>query len=775
MAEAKDMGGVIVGAALPFLDAPEKASGSAVYLDDLSLPGMLVGRVLRSEHAHARILSVDAEAARKVPGVPVVLTGADLPESARMLPHRRAAPLICRDRVRYMGDAVALVAAESVEAAEEAVRRIKVKYKPLPVLEDPQEAMKKGAFKLWPEGNLLNSAKIRNGDVEAGFRSADIVIENVYRTPAVDHLYIEVESACASPLPGGGFQIWACTQQPFAMRQNAARILGVKGESAIRFVQTLPGGGFGGKNEASVDVCLRAVVLARAAGRPVKLVYSREESMIASTKRHAAYIRSRTGATKNGRLVAAEVEVWLDRGAYASSGGDNPPAFKRATYHALGPYQVPNVKVDVFCAHTNHPYGGQMRGPGVPQVNFACEQQMDEIARALKIDPIEIRRINGLRIGSRTGWNQHLPESVGMLETLTRVEEASSWIKARNGASRAADGRLRGFGVASCLYGTGNAYSPAEARVFLTAEGKIQVAAGVVDFGQGSKTVLCQIAAETMNVPFEEFRMDAVDTAVDPFGGTSSSSRVTMQGGKAVYNASLRARQEILRLAGRLLEVDPEDLELRKGVVHSKSHEETKVTLAEVADEFVSDEPKMIGAADAIPPPAKTDKETGLGEPYEVYGFGTQAAEVLVDPETGEIEVAGVWAAHDVGKAINPMGVVQQIEGGVYMGIGFGVMEEIVQEGGRMRNPDMHGYLIPTVEDVPSRIESIIVEDPYSNGPYGAKGVGEQVTAPTAAAIANAVYDAVGVRFRELPMTPDRVALAIAKARRGGRSRGGGR
>jgi CO/xanthine dehydrogenase Mo-binding subunit len=562
-------------------------------------------------------------------------------------------------------------------------------------------------------------------------------------------------------------QVWCSTQQPFLMRSNVARVLGLRAESDVRFIQTLPGGGFGGKNEASLDVTLRAALLARATGRPVKLVYSREESLIASAKRHSSIIHYRTGATKEGRLVASEVEVYLDKGAYAASGGDNPPAFKRATYHSCGPYDVPNAKVDVYCVHTNNPYGGQMRGPGCPQVHFAGEQQMDQLARVLGLDPIEFRRINGLKEGSRTAWNQRLDESVGLLETLEKAEAASGWKTRSGGSRRAADGRLRGFGVASCLYGTGNAYSAAEAYIFLTSEGKIRIAAGVVDFGQGSKTVLSQIASEVLDIPYGEFVMGVVDTAIDPFGGTSSSSRVTMQGGKAVYNAAIKAREELLRLGGRLLEVDPEDLELSGGVVRSKGHPGTKVTLAEMAAAFVTDELKQIGVADHIPPAAATDKETGLGQPYEVYGFGTQIAEVLVDPGTGEIEVVGVWAAHDVGKAISPMGVAQQIEGGVYMGLGFCLMEEIVQKDGRMFNPDMHGYLIPTSEDIPDALEPIIVEEPYSRGPFGAKGVGEMVTVPTAAAIANAVHDAIGIRFPELPLTPDRVAMAVARAKKG--------
>ena len=767
MAEAKDMGGVVVGQNMTFMDALEKASGEPLYLDDLQLPGMLVGFALRSEHAHAKILSVDAGAARRVEGVAAVLTGADLEGEPRQTPHKRGAPMIARDRVLYMGDVVALVAAEGAAAAKEAMRLIKVKYKPMPTIDDPRAALDKGALRLWPEGNMLNHGKIRRGDIEEGFKAADIIVENVYRTPAVDHLYMEVEAGCAAPLPGGGMQVWCSTQQPFLMRSNVARVLGLRAESDVRFIQTLPGGGFGGKNEASLDVTLRAALLARATGRPVKLVYSREESLIASAKRHSSIIHYRTGATKEGRLVASEVEVYLDKGAYAASGGDNPPAFKRATYHSCGPYDVPNSKVDVYCVHTNNPYGGQMRGPGCPQVHFAGEQQMDQLARALGLDPIEFRRINGLKEGSRTAWNQRLDESVGLLETLEKAEAASGWKTRSGGSRRAADGRLRGFGVASCLYGTGNAYSAAEAYIFLTSEGKIRIAAGVVDFGQGSKTVLSQIASEVLDIPYGEFVMGVVDTAIDPFGGTSSSSRVTMQGGKAVYNAAIKAREELLRLGGRLLEVDPEDLELSGGVVRSKGHPGTKVTLAEMAAAFVTDELKQIGVADHIPPAAATDKETGLGQPYEVYGFGTQIAEVLVDPGTGEIEVAGVWAAHDVGKAISPMGVAQQIEGGVYMGLGFCLMEEIVQKDGRMFNPDMHGYLIPTSEDIPDALEPIIVEEPYSRGPFGAKGVGEMVTVPTAAAIANAVHDAIGIRFPELPLTPDRVAMAVARAKKG--------
>ena len=367
MAEAKDLGGAVVGATVPFLDAPEKAAGEPLYLDDLRLPGMLVGRALRSEHAHARILSVNAADARRVQGAAAVLTGADLPGAPRFLPHERSTPLIARDRARYMGEVVALVAAGTGEAAEEALRRIRVKYEPLPVVDDPRDAMAKGAPRLWPGGNLLNHAKIRTGDLEAGFRAADVVVEGEYRTPPVDHLYLEVEAACAMPLPGGSYQVWGCTQQPFLVRERVAHILGLRGERAVRFIQTLPGGAFGGKSEASVDVCLRAAVLARATGKPVKLVYSREESMIASAKRHGAIIRSRLGAARDGRLTAAEVEVYLDKGAYAAAGGIILPPSNGPPTTRWAPTLCRTQRWTFFAFTPTTPTAGRCAAPVAPR------------------------------------------------------------------------------------------------------------------------------------------------------------------------------------------------------------------------------------------------------------------------------------------------------------------------------------------------------------------------------------------------------------------------
>lgn len=757
MAEAKDMGGAVVGTIQPFIDSKEKATGETFYLDDIVPEEVLVGRALRTPHAHALILSIDAEEAKKIPGIISIITGNDFDEEPRMTEHIKSTPLIARERVRYMGDVVALIAAETNEAADEALKKIVVKYKILKVTDNPIDGLKKNAPILFPDGNLLNHGKIRKGDLKKGFKLSDVVVEKEYRTPAIDHLYLEVESAIAMPLTEREYQIWGSTQQPFLVRQNVARILGLTGEGSVRFKQTTPGGAFGGKSEASLDVCLRAALLARASRRPVKLVYSREESMIGSTKRHPSVVRSRLGSSKDGMLMACEIEIWLDKGAYVANGGDTPPAFKRALYHSPGPYQIPNVKVDVYCVHSNNPYGGQMRGPGCPQVHFACEQQIDELSSLLDIDPIHFRTKNGLQKNTKTAWNQVLPESVGLIESLQKVASVSNWKSKKNRKQKETDGRLRGIGVASCLYGTGNAYSPAEAHVFLTSKGKIRVAAGVVDFGQGSKTVLNQIASETLDIPYDQIMMENVDTSLDPFGGTSSSSRITMQGGKAVLNASVKARDELLRLASFLLEANPEDLELFNGVVRSKSLVGKEINLQDIAKGFVSDELKLLAASDSIAPPAKIDKETGLGDPYEVYGFGSQVAEILLDSETGEIEVVGVWAAHDVGKAINPMGVLQQIEGGVYMGLGFCLMEEIIQKNGVMFNPDMHGYLAPTGLDIPDCIKGYIVEDHYSNGPYGAKGVGEQVNVPTAAAVANALFDATGKRFTILPLSPDRI------------------
>ncbi|MFQ5895429.1 MAG: xanthine dehydrogenase family protein molybdopterin-binding subunit [Nitrospinota bacterium] len=758
----------VVGQRVRFQDAPEKALGTALYLDDLQLPGMLVGRALRSARSHARILAVRAERARRVPGVACVLTAEDIGGEVLLSTYPHDPPVIAAHKVRCRGDVVALVAAESPDAAEEALSLIEVAYEPLPAVDDPLQALAPGAPKLFPEGNLLNHGKVRKGEGAGGFRYADVVAEGEYRTPCVDHLYLEVEGACAAFGPDGSLTLWAASQQPFSVRKHLARALGLKGEGRVRFIQTLPGGAFGGKSEAALDAGLRAAFLARAAGRPVKLVYSREESLIASSKRHPMVIRYKTGATRGGKLVAAEVEVYLDKGAYTAYGGKKPPAFHRATFHCTGPYEIPHVHVDVFCAHTNNPYGGQMRAPGCPQVHFACEAQMDALARLLHMDPLELRRRNALRPGSRTASGQRLGESVGLVETIDKAAARFGWADRAGLPRRAPDGRLRGFGAACCWYGTGNAYSGSEAHFFLTAEGTFRLATGVVDFGQGSKTVLSQMAAEVLGVPYGLLHMGNVDTALDPFGGTSTSSRITMQVGNAVVRAAEAAREELKRLAAEMLEVDPSDLELAGEGVRSRSHPETRVSFAELARRCVMDERRLLARGAWEPPAVKLEEDTGQGNLWEVYAFGTQCVEVLVDSDTGEVEVTRVVAAHDVGRAISPLGVEQQVEGGVYMGLSFGLMEELVQRGGQVLSPDLASYLVPTALDVPDRVESLLVESAYPGGPFGAKGAGEPPNVPTAAALASAVEDATGLRLRELPLTAERVRMGLRAVRERG-------
>ncbi len=554
--------------------------------------------------------------------------------------------------------------------------------------------------------------------------------------------------------------VWGPTQQPFAARRLIALALGHSDVESVRYVQTLPGGAFGGKSEASADVGVRASLLAQAAGRAVKLVYSREESIETSTKRHPSLIQYKTGAASDGLLRAVQIEIYLDKGAYSAFGGATPPALRRSTQHSPGPYQIPNVRVDVYCVHTNNPLGGQMRAPGVPQVTFACESQMDRLAEALGMDPLRLRQVNALETGAVTVFGQTLRESVGLKECLDRVSEAVGWGE-KPDSGNGADGWRRGRGVACAWYGTGNAYGSAAAQIYMTEAGGFQLAAGVVDFGQGSKTVLSQMAAEAMGVSLDRFFAETVDTSFDPAGGTSTSSRITMQAGRAAVAAGESARGEILRLAGEYLEADPQDLDLMEDEVFSRGHPDASVGLDALAKKFVTDKQRLIGSGTWEPRPAVIDPETGQGEPWAVYAFGVQAAEVEVNPETGEVRLLRIVAAHDVGRAIHPQGVEMQIDGGVYMGASFGLMEELVLKDGVVENPDLAAYLLPSSLDVPDEIEPILVESPYSGGPYGAKGAGEPPVVPTAAAIAAAIWDAVGVRVYDLPITAEKIVREL--------------
>ncbi|MGA2990050.1 MAG: xanthine dehydrogenase family protein molybdopterin-binding subunit [Candidatus Korobacteraceae bacterium] len=765
-----------VGQRVPRADGLEKVRGEPVYYGDFSLPGMLYGRVLRSRYPHARILGVDVSRAKALPGVAAVAVAADIPGSNKIGTRARPGdqPILCEDKVRFIGDAVALVAAETAEIASQALELIDVRYEELPPLLDPKEAMLPTAPRVHEDrSNIVHHFKLRKGNAEAAFRDCDIIVENVYETPLVEHAYLEVEG-CVADKSGETMTVWSPSQYGFIIREQVAAMLNCPSE-AVRVITTNAGGGFGGKEDACSDTACRAALLAHLTGRPVKLVHSRDESIISSSKRHAVRIEYKTGASKDGRLLAIEARAYLNKGAYASAGVLTPPAgglTAKCGFHLPGPYDIANVHVDVYNVYTNLPFGGAMRGFGVPQMAFAHESQMDDLAHRLGIDPVEIRLLNGLEAGKRTAFDQLLEHSVGLKETIRRASELAGWKRFRQEKGQASGSIRRGIGVASFIFSTALGAWPeyANAIMEVDASARIVVRTGIDELGQGSRTALGQIAAQALEAPLDRILMARRgDTTQDRDSQLTVASRGTVMAGNAIIAAAKEARQTMLEMAAHYFDLAPEQMVLVDGEFHQIDGP-AHLSMQEVLQYCFRCGRRLLGKGWWCVPKVKVDPETNLGSPYHAYAFGTQIAEVEVDIRTGMVKVRRVVSAQDVGKAINPTLVEAQIHGGVSMGLGFALSEEVMLNQGRVLNPSLTNYLIPTAADTPE-IVSIIVEDPYPDGPFGAKGVGEPGAVPTAGAIANAVFDAVGVRITRLPITAERVWRALQERKKAATAR----
>ncbi len=765
-------GGDIVGASLPRVDAPPKADGSPVYAADHRLLNALYVVPVLSPLPSGVLRRIDASGALRAPGVACVLTAADVPGARRYGMIALDQPVLVEDRIRSLQDVVALVAAESPREAEDAAHRVKVHADPLPAVFDPREAMREGAPLVQPghpmaRGNVLSHLKIRKGDPGRGFAEADVVLENVYETQMVDHAYLEPDTGYVIPNPDGTLTCTGPTQCPHMVRRVIGPVLGLP-QHAIRFVSTPPGGGFGGKEETSCEIAMRAGLAALKTGRPVVYTYTREESLGAKAKRVPIVIEHKIGARRDGEITAIQIRIWANKGPYAAVGA---PILKKLTVHAPGAYECENVWVDSYMVFTNNVNTCAMRGLGVPQVHFACESQMDELARRLGMDPFRLRRINGFKAGSATATRQVLRQSVGLMDCLGAAERALG--PHPREAPAGADGGelLRGRGVAAFWYSTGAA-APSDscgAQVHVTDDGKVQVGVGIIELGQGSHTVLSQIAAEAMGVRMEDVRMMPVDTDALPESGFTAGSRSTTIPGNAVCQAIAEIRETLSPVAAEMLEGPPGDVQFRGGRVFIKGAPERSVAFRDVVKRALLLGRQITGQGWFSTGPLTFDPETGEGDPFMVYSYGVQVADVDVDPATGEVWVRRVVAAHDVGRAINPDGVIGQIQGGIGMGLGQALIEEVEVHEGKVLTPDLARYEIPVSMDTPE-IQAIIVEDRNATGPYGAKGVGESAMVPTLAAIANAVRDATGRRIFRLPITPERVLWALREGRGSGNS-----
>jgi CO/xanthine dehydrogenase Mo-binding subunit len=759
-----------VGASIPKLEIREKVLGRARYIADLIRPGMLHAAILPSPHAHARILGYDLTAALALPGVVAIVTGDDFAADALMGPFIKDEGALAKGKVRYVGEPVAAVAAEDEATARQAARLIEVAYEELPAILSIDQALEPGAalvhedlghyVKTFPArcgANVMSETEIAEGDVSVGFAAADVIVEGVFETQAQNHLAMEPCGALADIDAMGRIELWSANQSVFRVQANVAETLGLP-MTRLRCLTPRIGGGFGNKMEAHVQPIV--VALALRAGRPVRLVLTREEDFEMVRARHPFRIRMRTGAKSDGTLVAREVEVLVEGGAFAD---DSPGVLGYSLLCARGPYRLPHVRCHGRMVYTNRLRFGAFRGFGNPQVSFAGEAQIDEIAHRLGLDPITLRLKNIIGPGDHWFGGQTL-DSAGLRQCLEQVRDASGW--AAGAPTPTGPGRRRGLGVAICghnssLLGTG-------AIVRVLEDGTIVLNSGATDIGQGSDTVLAQICAEALQVPVERVVVASPDTDGSPYNWGTTASRVTYTTGRAVVGAAADVVAQMKDHAAEMLECAPVDLELRPGGrLGVKGVDGMEVGFAAIsARAHWRKGGPIVGRQTLVydTPTIDPKRAVAHGLPFSaigIYSFGALVVDVEVDEGTGEVGVLRAWSAADVGRAINPQSVEGQLEGGFVQGLGYALYEEMVWDGGRLTNPNMMDYKAPGIMDVPHDLTTMIVEDPEPTGPFGAKGAGEIGIVTPAPAIANAIRSATGRRLDRLPMTAERVLAAL--------------
>jgi CO/xanthine dehydrogenase Mo-binding subunit/aerobic-type carbon monoxide dehydrogenase small subunit (CoxS/CutS family) len=753
IAEPSPLAGNAVGSRLVRLDGQSKVDGTEIFGADEIPAGALVVRAIRSPYQRARFHFGELDSfVGTHPGIHRVLTAKDIPGENRygVIPRFADQPVFAEVETRFRGEAVAAVVgeAEAIEALDYAT--FPVAWEELPALTTIAAALAPGAERIHPhrENNVLVRGRVVRGDVEKALAESDVVVGDEYETGFIEHAYIEPEAGFARRV-NDQIEIQACTQAPYMDRADIAQILGIAPE-AVRIIPTAVGGGFGAKLDLSVQPFV--ALAAWHVSQPVRMVYSRSESIVSTTKRHPSHIRVRAGATRDGKLTAMDFTADFNTGAYSSWG---PTVAARVPVHASGPYHVPNYRALTRAVHTHLVPAGAFRGFGVPQTAIAQEQLYDDLADKLSIDRLEFRIMNALDNETPTVTGQVLGEGVGIRACFEALQPR--WIAARAEAAafntKTSGPVRRGAGVAGMWYGCGNTSlpNPSTIRVGLKADGRIALHQGAVDIGQGSNTIVTQICADALGAPIDRFDLVSGDTSITPDCGKTSASRQTFVTGKAAFMAGIELRRAILHIADAC---ECAVITFENGAVTVK--EDGKERTISLGDLLLDKNGYVLTGEATFDPPTSPLDENGQGTPYAVFGFGAHLAEIAVDTELGTVRVLKITASHDVGRAINPTLIEGQIEGGAAQGLGMALMEEFFPGKGE----NLHDYLIPTAGDMPP-VESILIEDASPIGPFGAKGIGEQAVIPTAPAILNAIHDAIGVRIRRLPATPDRVLAAI--------------
>ena len=742
------------------VDVYEKVTGKAEYGADMRFPDMLYGKVLRTEYPHAKIKNIDTSKAEKQPGVVAVITAEDIPnnEFGVIIENQQ---VLAKEKALYIGDGIAVVAAESAKQAVKAAEMIEVEYEELKGIYNPLKSREADAQLVHEdlEDNQVIHHPLRKGDIEEGFANSDVILEREYDTPFIEQSYIEPEAVVAVPYQENStVTVYGSVQNPFACQNAVATVL-QEDLNKVRIVQNHMGGSFGGKDEVISSMAARASVLALKTERPIKLVNNRDESIKESYKRHPYHMKYKIGATEDGKIQAMEIEAVADSGAYACQ---TPFVTWRSVVQATGPYEVENVKTDTYGYYTNNVYTGAMRGYGSPQVIFAQESLMDELADELDMDPVELRMKNIYHNNSYTASGQKLDShEVSLEEVLTKAVEKSNFVEKYKKYSEEQTGdKKRGIGLSisfrGCSLGA-EAIDAAGIILSLKKDGSVGLYSGLAENGQGLKTVYSQMAAEALSLETDKINFMQVDTLISPDSGSTVASRATLIGGNAVKKAADNLIDKIKEYIADKYEQDKEDVYLKDGSIYGKKDVEI-MTINEMASKAAMEGVYLTTYGWYVSPDISWDEETGHGNPYFTYVYGCQVAEVEVDTATGEIDVLNMTAAHDVGRAINPANVKGQIYGGISMGLGYGIMEEIETDDGYIENTNFDQYMIPTVKDMPD-IEPIIVENPDPNGPFGAKSIGEPTLELGAAAIANAVANATKKRIRSLPLNLERIIV----------------
>ena len=767
----------ILGKPTPRVDGIPKVTGRAEYTADLSVTGMLYGEVLRSPYPHARIVSIDTHRAEKLVGVRGVITGKDFNGFRHgFMAHTRDESPLAPDKVRFIGDEVAAVAAIDPDIAHEAIELINVEYEILPTVFDPEEAMREGAPSIHDHvrNNISTEMHMNFGDVEAAFAKADYIREDRFYSQSVLHGFLEPHACIASYEEPGKITFWGSKQSPYFPYRNLASAFKVP-LSNVRVIQPYVGGGFGGKND-TFALDYSAVMLSKKTGRPVKFVYDIEDVMMAGRRRHPMIMYIKTGVKKDGTLLATECRVIADGGSYTAVG---PMTIYLAGTFLTLPYKLPNLKYDAVRVYTNKPVSVAQRGHGVPQTRFAADSQLDLIAKDLRIDPAEIRLKNAIEPGFVTVNKFHI-SSCGLKETIQRSTELVNWKERKEelAKERAKGGRyLRGLGIACNGFMSGarlHGHTACAVIVKVHEDGTVSVLPGATDSGQGAETVLATMTAEILGIAVEDVHVSKVDSFLTPVDPGSYGSRVTSTAGPALMIAAGKCRNQLSEVASKVLKAPADKIEFRDHQVFvqegSSNQRISFGKLCRLAYQYGSGQ-VIIGEGYFGQDVALPNWDTGEGDVANTYTFGTQIAEVVIDRETGQVRLEKMIVAHDLGKMFNPLIVEGQHDGSIYGGMGHALYEECLNEDGLTLNPSILDYKMPTALDMPQVMDSINIETHDPIGPFGAKESAEGTQVSTVPAIINAIFDATGIMFTDLPITPEKILRALeqqAKQAKGG-------